>query len=540
MKKILAFKEKLGLYCGLCMAGLFLYTNQLKFWSDSELWPVAASRYLFSERNEYFFGVKPLFHFYLWMNSLLAETVSLHPIVTARLLSGLNSIFILVLCDQILKAKNFSLIGRGFFFLLMMSTSTWIFRSGEVRSDLFVTSIVLLALWIFQNPERGRLKNIFIIVLFVVSLLVTAKAFFWWLCTFPLWKKELKHLKFKTLFWIPLLFVWGAWLFFGVLIESSLSYFWNSFHEVQMGHAFFSTTRMEHIFRFGVQNLHVVFFLLGALMLGVRKSRLPEWWSLIFFLVFCLLFPDPLPHFLSALLPIVCLLALINFELVLKTGRGFRFLGWGMAVVAFLFIGVFGYRLSQLRNHNNSLQNLVRQELQNQIEDRRILVYDAAGLLIGDNVDHWFLGPAMGENVQGTLNAILNLKPDVIVGYQKLEYLGPNFYKFLEENYVLIGKSIYVRALKVRGWADGRNCPVKLEELKAHFPSQFAHKSPLYLRVIDGSIDSVFEVGSISETLCEVAIDTSTPTVATYFTSFAFAKFPRENLYALFAYDSYF
>lgn len=536
MKDFLARTSKLGPYLWALMALLFLTFNQNKLWTDSELWPVIANRLYFSDSPNYFFGIKPLFHFFLWANTKIAALLSLHPLVTARLFAGLNALVILILCDQILLRFKASGFQRLFFQLLIWSCSTFLFRSGEVRSDLFVTSIFLSAILFLYSDFSVTTKRNLLVACVSVSLLFSAKAFFWWLAGLPIILPIFKNGKTacpRRILSVAFALMSGIiLLFFFKTFKNSGGYFLNNFDSSQMGFSYFSMTRLEHILRFSWQNIHLLIFILGTLLWSFRKGIHRINLSVLLFLLLLVTYPDPLPFFLASLIPIICLL---TFCMMLG-------LNWSMSRWAPFAVGlivIFGMRVYDFQNHNNFGQRSVVSWVQENLVKPYLLVYDPAGLVSADNFEYWFIGPGERNFLDATVENISVSQVDVFLYSQKGLYLEPKLSELLDREYIQYGKSIYVRALDA-WFLQKMPCEKQIDYIYSFFDRQMKRGASLYFREFDEVNDHTTEIQRVDERLCKIKLDKSTPNMRSVILPVWIKDPPKENFIGLFAYDSYF
>ncbi len=131
-------KQPVFLWCaGLTLIAIVLSVTSgfMAFWTDSEMWPVSATKYLFSTRPEYYFGTKPLFHFGLYLVQAFSQILEVHPMDVARAIMVFNSLGIILAVFLIMK----HLAGPERAVLavaLLVALPVFIKRGGEVRSDL--------------------------------------------------------------------------------------------------------------------------------------------------------------------------------------------------------------------------------------------------------------------------------------------------------------------------------------------------------------------------------------------------------------------
>ena len=142
-----------GLF-GLFFTAAFFYLSALSPWTETEIFPLHTSRFLFSENSHGFlFSLKPLFYFALWLCSLFSQSFSLFPMTAGRLLFALNGLLILALVYLCIKKKSDqwnALLGL----LILASSCVFLERGFRIRSDLLLASLGLLAWLTALNTKQ--------------------------------------------------------------------------------------------------------------------------------------------------------------------------------------------------------------------------------------------------------------------------------------------------------------------------------------------------------------------------------------------------
>lgn len=461
---IQSVREKLNLFVlgprpWLILLFLTVFVNQRKYWADSEMWAVAATRDFFAGKPEFYFAVKPLFHFILWLNFRISEFFSVFPMDLARLIWSLIAVSLLYSVSYYLKIKGASKWSRTLSVLLVISVSTWVFRSGEVRSDVLTSLIAIVSLICIVKVESLFSKFVILILGSIFSILVTPKAGLLWLSLSPLFIAEFsdekvrisRSLIFKVS--ISLILVFSVFLVLAYEpLQIGLQYFLSQMNYQEMGFLYFSTIRLHHIQRLILQNPHFTLFVVFAVLLAafVERNiflRLRYWLSLTLVLIFIFAYTDPLPFFLASMIPFVALNLFMILDPLLKTYSERR-----MEILTYsayaLFVPLYFFWWGQLYLHHNFDQKELAIWAKANLEAPHLLVLDPTGFLATDNSVNWFLGPARREQNQAVLAWIEELSPEVILTTSKIHHIEAGLNPILQSSYIKVSTSIFLKAVQ--------------------------------------------------------------------------------------------
>lgn len=447
----------LGLRAWLVLAFLTVLVNQRKYWADSELWAVSATRDFFAGKADYYFGIKPLFHFLLWGNFQLSQAIGLFPMDLARFIWSVFSLLILVLLDQFLKRKQVSVYLRILSILFLLSLSGWVYRSAEVRSDILVSLIAFGAVFLIEPLRRHRV--LVLIIAFSLSMLITSKSIVIWICLSPVLIGELQLTQIQSQYRKNIFLTFG--LVTGLLLflawdplVRSFNFFLFQFSPEQMGFSYFSLYRIYHITGLHFKNPHFSIVLALTLVAGLfllirepgrmRRRYVVSW---LLFVVLFYAYPDPLPFFLASLLPFLVL----NTAMILHP----VFDHWSeekrtlvTVVLAPIFAGFFLFWWGKLYAHDNFEQKALATWAKGNLDKDHLLVFDPTGFSTTDNTVHWFLGPASTEANEWVFRRLKERAPEVVLFTNKLQYINTLLAPFLSENYLQVAPSVYLKALR--------------------------------------------------------------------------------------------
>lgn len=429
--------KRIGLWAWSLGAGVYLALNFSKFWTDSEMWSSVVVKYLFSGHPGYYFPLKPIMNFVLWLIFKWSVALEQHPMLIARLVWGVGALTVMILVDQILRKKRISHFSRVLCQLCFFSVSTWVFRSGEVRSDalalLFLLGGYLLSL---RFNEIG--KKLFALCLgCVFAILSTPKVLLFMVVLSPLLLEPLKEIvvyKKKLLAGVVALFLMIFLTIFHEPLFQAFTFFSYQFSVKEGGIPYFSLMRFEHIFRMLLQNIHFDLLILVALFIGFKKGLFREALSLSLILILIVFYPDPLPFFLSALIPwiFICTFSILDSYFSRLNDEYKRQIGALAVVIA---VSLFSWRGSQMFKNSNHNQRKVAEWANQEFLGEDLLIYDPTGILWLPKVEHWFLGPGMADELPRAMKDIEERKPDVILYTNKANYLNFRLPSFLLENY---------------------------------------------------------------------------------------------------------
>jgi len=210
----------------------FLLISQFAKWTETLLYPVHQSKYLFSAFDfEFLFALKPLFYSLLKFFFLLAEAFSIEPMSLTRFFFALNGLVLLYFLYLYLEKKT-SRYNAVLALLILASTYIFLNRGFRVRSDMLVSSLSVFILWVNLHLKSNK-KQAILSLLFLSLLFVTPKAIYWMILNFLLLENKQQLFKKVTLklalslvfFSIGLSFLFKDPFFIKSLFESGKFYF---------------------------------------------------------------------------------------------------------------------------------------------------------------------------------------------------------------------------------------------------------------------------------------------------------------------------
>lgn len=427
--------KRIGLWAWSIGAGVYLALNFSKFWTDSEMWASVAVKYLFEGHPDYYFPLKPVMNFILWVIYKWSLILEQHPMLIARVVWGMAGLVVMILVDQILVTKKISKFSRFLCQLCFFSTSTWVFRSGEVRSDALALLILMSFYLLSLRWEKEGYRLFTLCFGGALATLATPKALIFIVALSPLLFWSLKDYLFTKR--NAFILVVGSFVFLLAFREplfQAFVFFTHQFSAQEGGIPYFSLIRFEHIIRMAIQNLHVDVLVIFALIVGFRKRMSSEVISLSLILVLIVSYPDPLPFFLSSLIPwvLICVWSLLDgYTQKLSVKNKMR-----VAVLASVTaVSLFTWRGYQMFEHSNHNQRKVVEWANQEFKGENLLIYDPTGLLWLSNAEHWFLGPGMANDLPRLMKHIEQKKPDIVFYTGKAIYLNFKLPDFLLKNY---------------------------------------------------------------------------------------------------------
>ena len=357
-------------------------------WTETELYPVHSSQYLFSQyANEFLFALKPFFYSILKLSFSISSLFDLLPMTGARFLFAFNGLAILALMYFYIKNKT-NRYNAILAVLFLASMNIFLDRAFRVRSDLLSTSFSLICLLVNLNKkEQKESWKFYIIIPLLVSIfLISPKGIYWVVFTSILLGHDLKKqpnpwslakiTATMFVFFYLLSLIFRDPFFITSLYQSAKFYLLNlsqTYHFILQNSWLTNLYELSHIGIFINKNLFLVsilclktFFILYSLILSKNRERdLSDLYFLVL-IVILLFHPQQRLFFLSALSPFLCIAFFTDSEwkqLTTKTySKYFKvFLMTGWFVYAFFYISYFNYRIYTKKN--NTQQKTVIKEL---------------------------------------------------------------------------------------------------------------------------------------------------------------------------------
>jgi len=163
----------LGFFCI-----VFLLNSQFAKWTETELYPVHHSKYLFSAFSwEFLFSLKPLFYSLLKIFFLFSEWLSVQPMNLSRCFFALNGLALLGFVYLYLKKKT-NRSNAVLAVLVLAGSYIFLNRGFRIRSDLLLSSLSFFILWMNLNWKNDK-KQPVLLFLFCTLFFITPKALYW-------------------------------------------------------------------------------------------------------------------------------------------------------------------------------------------------------------------------------------------------------------------------------------------------------------------------------------------------------------------------
>ena len=358
-----------------CLA--FQALSYLTLWTDSEIYPVHISQYLFSQyANEFLFSLKPLFYSILKLSFSLSSWLDWLPMTGGRFLFAFNGLAILTLMYFYIKNTS-SRYNAVLAVLFLAGMNIFLDRAFRIRSDLLCSSLSLICLLISLNiKDRKDNWKFYILISFLSLLLLTTPKGVYWLCfsLLLIWQnikiKVQKQFILKIVFFICLCFYFLSLLFkdpffITAVYEAINFYLFNlseTYNFILKNNWLTSLYELSHVGLFIERNpflflIIILKFIFIIFSLFILKNRKKDWSDLYFFILcFIALFhPQQKLFFLSALSPFFCIAfftddlwqrALNRYSKVFKT-----FLLAGFFIYTFSYTSYFSYKIYTKRNN---------------------------------------------------------------------------------------------------------------------------------------------------------------------------------------------
>lgn len=433
--------------------GISFYVGQKIFWSDSEMWPVAVARNMFSPYSMQDYYVKPLFNVLFFVVHWIGIWTDILPLDIARALMGLNLIAIAVLVFRIIKRLTQNELLALCSTVFLITSITMLEQGTRIRSDLLVCTLNLLTLDLILN--KGA-KDLRVWIPSLLSLLITPKAIYWVLALLPFFpslehfpKQKVRKFLMAAGIFIILLFILRYPTILGIT-----KYFLATFTREGSGLDYFNRTRFEHWERAITKDM-LFWFLVFARLVWVRSFKGFDAMFVILF-VALLFHPERMPFFIASLMPFFLIAAAAHsaFAGLFKKMqiRG----GWVFIVVLGL---LFAFAMQRflvrttyiLTKHNNTEQREVIEIITEYLSNRPyVLVYDPVGIVYKTPTPYdWFIGPGEIDGNRFVMSLLKNTIPDIVLYTMRVRWLEPEVYQLLQEHYVNMGGGVYAHFPKI-------------------------------------------------------------------------------------------
>tara|TARA_Y100001935_G_C17309698_1_gene514939 strand:+ start:441 stop:1955 length:1515 start_codon:yes stop_codon:yes gene_type:complete len=504
------------------------------------MWAVTTSKFYFSEGKAYFLGIKPFFHGLLWLNYQLSLLFGVYPMDLGRFVWGFLALSVMLLLNEILKAKRFLFADRFLFQMLLFGTSFWMYRATEIRSDLVGTFLFCVAFYVFVMRDRSTKFQIFgIATCVLVGLLFTAKSI---LVFFPILFIGRFHFNVVKKIW-PLLFL--SFVLFGVIFQQTLIESFTFFiHQIHSSSSieYFSILRWRHVLRLVRENPQVIILILALLSHLLLNqfwnkdfSNRKYFYGAIYYFLILWLYPDPLPFFISAYLPLFYLFSFLAMrDWIWQTPYLVK-----MAISVILFFNCLNLFVKASK-HSNEIQRTVTNWALQEFRGRSdIVIYDPTGFYAPKNGEHWFIGPSMSnEYYENILQLVSDQMPEVIFYTQKLIFLEPKITALLRERYFRWAPSVYLLTRQVKDLSF-KSCAELQKDLNEKlFKGRFSEQNEFSFFVqLEGEDFGYGSVNQFSE-ICKLIQKDEIQKLYVFATKPP--SRPVENFVELFRYDPYF
>lgn len=356
-------------------------------WTETEIYPVHSSRYLWTENMIYFlFSLKPLFYLFLYLSSLISDLFSLLPMTGARFLFAFNGLLLLLFMYLYIKKKT-NRYNAILAVLLLVSANIFLDRGFRIRSDLLSSSFSLVAglLVLNMKSQKDYWKVYTAIPLLFSVLLISPKGIYWVLFTLCLMIQDFKHK--LPLRWISssllatavafssLSFIYKDPFFIKSIYQSAKFYFSNLssvLHLILQKNGLMYLSDISHISLFVERNLLIclvvfvkLFFIIYSTV--IKKQRKWDLSDLYFFLLLVVLIfhPQQKLFFLCSIMPFICISFFTDWKWkqLLNHSYSLKFkvlLLLSVFIYSFSYISWFNYKIYKTKN-NKQQKELISQ-----------------------------------------------------------------------------------------------------------------------------------------------------------------------------------
>ena len=469
-------ETKAFLFFSICFCLAFQNLSYLSPWTETEIYPVHSSHYLWTENMmNFLFSLKPVFYFILYLSSLFSDWFSLLPMTVARFLFALNGLLILALMYLYIKKKT-SQYNAILAILLLASANIFLDRGFRIRSDLLSTSFSLIALWLTLNIKspKDRWKLYTAIPLWSSVLLISPKGIYWLLFTLCLMIHDLKHKVLSRCRIIEiglgicyvfcfLSFIYKDPFFFKAISESTMFYL----SDIKETYSFIQNRSwmeyfhgLSHISLFVERNLLIVLMAFVKLLFVIYSTMITKQkrWDLsdlFFFLLMAILLfhPQQKLFLLCALMPFVCISFFTDWQWnkLINHIYSLRFKTWLLIsafIYSFFYISWFNYKIYMKKNNRQQKQLIGQLNDFYKDTDPAIVIFDNSCLLYKIKSDCKYIldDPLFDKKFQSYLK---QKNFDIILGTRHIDLWNLVHYQQKPFQYINIKNHIYYKALIV-------------------------------------------------------------------------------------------
>lgn len=447
-----------------------------QFWADSEIWAVTTSRWLLDRPSDFSFGMKPLFHAALYVLSLRHDLSGTNPRALAGLLDDarammvLNSTWLFFVLLVLGRRLTSSWIPGAFAILGLLLSDFFVGQMWQIRSDLFATPWILLALvFLFESAPRRALACA------LVAFWLTPKSGLVLLAFLPLLHlhglaRFTRNGLMATLGGVALLLVLQ-----GEALLQALGHFWNETRAEQMGMSMLDPIRWRYVAEAGATDPW--FWLASAAGLASLPWLSRGHRALASFGIFTALSalilalnPSKLPFLIASFQPFFALAAAsaLFAGLTMAPMARRRHL---LATVAVAFLaattamGVWSKKdrgRDQTSHGDNRAQRFLLEEWNLYLMDfPRVNAYDGLGLALRPRLSSYFVGPGQLEKNRGLVDHLRDEDYLLIAQTQKVSLVENELRGLFEERYRPSPGGLWRRALRLEDFATGTLVPLR-------------------------------------------------------------------------------
>lgn len=424
------------------LLGMFFYLAPQVFVADSEFWSISLGYYLKDEIIHHWVYSRPLFYFLLWLSQPSYQSAS-ESVYWARGLFSLNALLMLFLMVKIMHRRSGSYLYGVVAMVLLLGNTGFLNQGFRVRSDLLATTLALLGIYFYQRIGHKW---------FILSpLLATPKALLHVVSLLPVYFKNIDFYK-KKKFLLLLLAAIGLVLF---LNWNSLIYFISSFESNSGGPGYFEPRSFSHVKNQLFRNplFWVLFLARFYTWKKVRNSQSAQdkssedmWVKVtLYFLFSMLLFTEKVQFFIASFLPYFAMHGSMFFADLKLLGK-VRIKAALMATSCVTALATGAWWTSvNLQNNSNRAQLSALDNLYSYMVSANIKSFEDFNCLIPPYCAvRKFIGPHQTEANMANFETFKKSPAQVFYYLKKAELLEPQLGIFLAENYIALGRGIFI------------------------------------------------------------------------------------------------
>ena len=488
----------------------FLWMSCSAYWVFSEVYPSMTARYLLSpDRIYYLFSLKPLYNFLLFISFHISSILNMYPVLLNRIFFAFNGAALSFLLYGIIKKKTDSFNALTAV-LILISSHIFLTRGFRIRSDLLISTLGLLAVWLSlksaENKTTGVLRENLVFGLLLCMLLVSPKSVYWLgFAGFLVkessdrTKKQFFSLKKTGLFFAGTILLSFAFQdpFFIKALKNSALFYMNNLKDTALSiktGGLFTPWGNEFSFfsdfmRKNPQIILTVLLKAGFVFHQTALFKERKWsvsdTSFAILLFFSLFHPQQKPFFLCALTPWFLLHFFTDPFFTKHRDRLYSPL-FKKGFLLFLFCyagGALFFRGGRVfKIYNNFEQRAVIQQVEGFFKTLPSLrIYNPSAFLIHPHSLNWFLGPYESHRVP-LKQFVENHKIDVIlhtpdIALNRLLSQNPTE----ETGWTNVQSHIYYRSLQIPVFPGKKiSGQILLKKIEEKISSRFKEKNRRY------------------------------------------------------------